>query len=67
MNELASNRPLVLVLEDEALIALTIQDELQDDGYAVAGRLTASLAALEWLETVTPAMAILDAALIDRS
>jgi DNA-binding response OmpR family regulator len=67
MNELANNRPLVLVLEDEALIALNIQDELQDDGYAVAGPFTTCLAALEWLGTATPAMAILDATLSDGS
>ena len=40
MTKLAGSKPLVLVLEDEALIALNLQDELQDAGYAVAGPFT---------------------------
>lgn len=67
MTKLAGSKPLVLLLEDEALIALNLQDELQDAGYEVAGPFTACAAALEWLETVTPAIAILDAALTDGS
>jgi DNA-binding response OmpR family regulator len=62
-----SSKPLVLILEDEALIALNLQDELQDAGYAVAGPFTTCSAALEWLGTATPSMAILDAALNDGS
>ncbi|MBQ0819349.1 histidine kinase [Microvirga sp. HBU67558] len=65
MTELAHSRPLVLILEDEALIALDLQDELQDAGCAVAGPLTSCSAALEWLGTATPTMAILDTALND--
>ena len=30
MTKLAGSKPLVLLLEDEALIALNLQDELQD-------------------------------------
>ena len=59
--------PLILILEDEALIAINLQDELQDSGYAVAGPFTTCSAALEWLGTATPAMAILDATLNDGS
>jgi DNA-binding response OmpR family regulator len=62
-----TSKPLVLILEDEALIALNLQDELQDAGYAVAGPFTSCSAALEWLGTATPSMAILDAALNDGS
>jgi DNA-binding response OmpR family regulator len=65
MNQTANSRPLVLVLEDEALIALNVQDELQDAGYAVAGPFSTCSAALEWLQTTTPDMAILDATLKD--
>ena len=65
MTKLAGSRPLVLVLEDEALIALNLQDELQDAGYEIAGPFTTCAAALEWLGTATPSMAILDAALKD--
>ena len=65
MTKQANGRPLVLVLEDEALIALNLQDELQDAGYEVAGPFTTCAAALEWLQTETPDTAILDAALKD--
>jgi DNA-binding response OmpR family regulator len=65
MTQQPNSRPLVLVLEDEALIALNLQDELQDAGYAVASPFTTCAAALEWLRTETPDVAILDAALRD--
>jgi DNA-binding response OmpR family regulator len=65
MTKLAGSKPLVLVLEDEALIAFNLQDELQDAGYAVAGPFTTCSAALKWLQTGTPQTAILDAALKD--
>ena len=67
MTKQANGRPLVLVLEDEALIALNLQDDLQDAGYEVAGPFTTCAAALEWLGTNTPNTAILDAALKDGS
>jgi len=60
-----TSKPLVLILEDEALIALNLRDELQDAGYGVAGPFTTCAAALEWLETETPDTAILDATLKD--
>jgi DNA-binding response OmpR family regulator len=65
MNEQAHSKPLALVLEDEALIALDLHDELQDAGYEVAGPFTTCAAALEWLRSQTPDAAILDAALKD--
>ncbi|WP_114947495.1 response regulator [Microvirga calopogonii] len=65
MTEQANGRPLVLVLEDEALIALNLQDELQNAGYGVAGPFTTCAAALEWLGTNSPNTAILDATLKD--
>src|SRR4051812_2413738 len=67
MTKLAGSKPLVLLLEDEALIGLNLQDELQDAGYDVAGPFTACSAALEWLHTATPDAAILDATLNDGS
>src|ERR671912_338787 len=67
MNQPSNSRPLVLVLEDVALIALNVQDELQDSGYEVAGPFTDCSAALDWLRTATPDMAILDATLNDGS
>ena len=59
------SRPLVLVLEDEALIGLNLRDDLQDAGYRVEGPFNTCTAALEWLEMATPDTAILDAALKD--
>ncbi len=65
MDTNSNSRPLVLVLEDEALIGLNLRDDLQDAGYRVEGPFTTCTAALEWLETATPDTAILDAALKD--
>ncbi|MBJ6128476.1 response regulator [Microvirga splendida] len=65
MTNQANGKPLVLVLEDEALIALNLQDELRDAGYRTAGPFTTCAAALGWLQTATPDTAILDVALKD--
>jgi DNA-binding response OmpR family regulator len=65
MTKFTGSKPIILVLEDEALIALNLQDELQDSGYEVAGPFTDCSAALDWLRTATPDMAILDATLND--
>jgi DNA-binding response OmpR family regulator len=61
------HKPLVLILEDEALIAFDLQDGLRDAGYEVAGPFTTCAAALSWLQAATPATAILDTALKDGS
>ncbi len=65
MDTNSNSRPSVLILEDEALIALDLHDELRDAGYEVAGPFTTCAAALSWLQTATPDTAILDAALKD--
>src|SRR5688500_14886140 len=65
MNQPSNSRLLVLVLEDEALIALNVQDELQDAGFDVAVPYSTSSASHEWLRTATPGMAILDTTLKD--
>ena len=65
MTKQADDRPLVLLLEDEALIVINLQDDLQDAGYEVAGPFVTCAAALEWLGTNTPNTAILDATLKD--
>lgn len=49
----------VLLVESSAIIGLDLAEELERLGYAVGGPL-ACAAALEWLETGTPAMAVLD-------
>ena len=65
MSKHSASMPLVLVLEDEALIALDLQDGLQDSGYRVAGPFTTCADALSWLQTETPDVAILDTVLKD--
>src|SRR4051812_689403 len=56
---------LVLLLEDEALIALDLQTELQDAGYEVAGPFATCNLALKWLDRRTPEYAVLDTVLKD--
>jgi DNA-binding response OmpR family regulator len=55
----------VLLLEDEAVIAVALQDDLEDAGYSVAGPFTTCAAALDWLADETPDFAILDTVLKD--
>lgn len=49
----------VLLVESSAIIGLDLAEELERLGYTVGGPL-ACAAALEWLATQTPAMAVLD-------
>ena len=65
MNDCAHPRPLILLAEDEALIALELADSLERDGFAVAGPFTTCAAAEAWLEANEPSGAILDNALKD--
>jgi DNA-binding response OmpR family regulator len=57
--------PLVLLVEDEALIALALTDDLETAGYDVAGPFHRSSSTLEWLEQQTPDVAIIDIHLRD--
>jgi DNA-binding response OmpR family regulator len=59
------SRCLVLLVEDEALVATNLQDELKEAGYAVGGPFDTCAAALAWLETETPDLAVLDTVLKD--
>jgi DNA-binding response OmpR family regulator len=65
MSTLARNNPLVLILEDQAIIAVDLQEELQDAGYRVAGPFTTCAAARDWLQNATPDFAIVDTVLKD--
>ena len=58
---------LVLIVEDETMIAMMVEDELVDAGYAVAGPFTTCSNARSWLSTNTPDLAILDTQLQDGS
>ena len=55
----------VLVLEDEALIAINLHDDLCEAGYRIAGPFTTCAAALAWLDQARPDAAILDTELAD--
>ncbi|HEY8567349.1 MAG TPA: histidine kinase [Beijerinckiaceae bacterium] len=65
MNDCAQPRPLILLAEDEAIIALELADSLEREGFAVAGPFTTCTAAEAWLQHQEPAGAILDNALKD--
>jgi DNA-binding response OmpR family regulator len=58
-------RRTVLLLEDEALIALALQDDLEEVGYSVAGPFATCVDALSWLECHRPNLAVLDTVLKD--
>ena len=65
-DDAAPPRPkLVLVAENEALIAMVLADELTDAGLEVAGPFSTCAAATEWLHTRTPDYAVLDIELGD--
>jgi len=55
----------VLLLEDEALIAVALQDDLEEAGYEVAGPFVTCTDALSWLEVHRPDLAVLDTVLKD--
>jgi DNA-binding response OmpR family regulator len=55
----------VLLLEDEALIAVALQADLEEAGYGVAGPFVTCASALEWLSGHQPDLAILDTVLKD--
>jgi DNA-binding response OmpR family regulator len=50
----------VLVVEQNAIIGLSLAEDLEDQGYRVAGPY-ACAGALKWLQTHTPNLVILDA------
>jgi len=57
--------PIILVVEDQPLIGLSIEAFLEDAGYAVAGPFPSNAEALAWLQDGDPALAILDLGLQD--
>ena len=59
--------PLVLVVEDEAMIGMMLEDELNDCSYSVAGPFPSCSSALTWLSANTPDLAVLDTWLQDGS
>ena len=57
--------PLVLVAEDEAIIAIELEDGLIEAGFAIAGPFATCSQAEAWLEQGQPEAAILDHELKD--
>ena len=57
--------PTAMVVEDEAIIAMSLEDGLSDKGFRVVGPFSSCAAALAALESATPDLAILDAVLSD--
>ncbi|MER9355619.1 response regulator [Mesorhizobium sp. M0514] len=55
----------VVVLEDEALIALDVEQSLCDAGFNVLAVLSSCSEALEWLQSNSPDVAVLDVELND--
>lgn len=58
---------LVLLAEDEAIVAMNLQDELKEAGYTVVGPFDTCAGAMDWLESQTPDLAVLDTVLKDGS
>lgn len=67
MQSAGSERLCCLIVEDQVLIAMSLEAYLEDIGYDLAGPFMSRADALEWLETGTPDLAILDYKLNDGS
>ena len=63
--EAPSSPPSCMIVEDQALIGLALEAYLEDLGFAVSEPLSSVAAALRWLETNTPTVAVLDYTLQD--
>ena len=57
-------RPLLLLLEDEALIAMDVADVLEEAGYSVV-TIASARDALDWLDAHVPDIAVVDVYLPD--
>jgi DNA-binding response OmpR family regulator len=65
MPKLSQSRWRVLLVEDDALVAMNLQDELEEAGYTVAGPFNTCSGALGWLVNQTPDLALIDTILKD--
>ncbi len=59
------SQPRCLVCEDQALIGLALEGDLEEAGLGIVGPFTSGEAALAWVETGTPELAVLDYKLKD--
>ncbi|MBL0405631.1 response regulator [Microvirga aerilata] len=55
----------VLLVEDDAIVAMSLQDDMEEADYTVAGPFDTGAGAMVWLENETPDLAILDTRLKD--
>jgi DNA-binding response OmpR family regulator len=60
-------RPCCLIAEDQTLIGMSLEAYLDEMGFVVAGPFTTQGAALDWLATNVPNLAILDYKLGDET
>ena len=56
----SSSPPICMIVEDQALIGLALEGYLEDLGFDMGEPLSSAAAALEWLATHTPTVAVLD-------
>ena len=64
-DERRRQNPIAMVVEDEAIIAMSLEDGFTDSGFQVVGPFSACSDALAALETSMPDVAIVDAVLRD--
>jgi DNA-binding response OmpR family regulator len=57
--------PCCMIVEDQALIGMSLEAFLEDAGFSVAGPFLSCADALRWLEHNTPEVALLDVSLRD--
>ena len=60
-----TSSPCCLVIEDQGLIAMSLEMSLEDAGFQVAGPVASNSEALVWLEIHAPDVAIVDVLLRD--
>ncbi len=60
-----SSRPTCMIVEDQALIGLSLEAYLEETGFDVGEPFSSASEALAWLATHTPTIAILDYSLKD--
>src|SRR4051794_31207518 len=63
--KLMAQQPVVLLTEDDAVVAIDLSDALEKAGYRVLGPLATAREALSLIEQETPTLAIIDIMLKD--
>jgi len=58
-------QPCCMIVEDQALIGMSLEASLEEAGFDVAGPFMSNAQALKWLETAAPHLAVLDVMLKD--